>query len=41
MNWFYTSIGLEYRATRVGLPRKITKARKDYDKVARTLKKSK
>ena len=39
MRWFYTSLGLEYRPTRTTLLRKVAKARKDYDGVARALKK--
>src|ERR1700674_2274112 len=39
MRWFYTSLGLEFRPTRTTLPRKVVKARKDYEGVARALKK--
>jgi hypothetical protein len=38
MQWFYTSIGLEYKSTKTTLSRKVLKARKDYDKVGRRLR---
>jgi hypothetical protein len=40
MQWFYTSIGQEYKPTRTTLSRKVSKAKKDYDKASRVLRKS-
>ena len=39
LKWFYTSIGVEFKPTRTTLTKKVAKAKKDYERVARSLKK--